>query len=495
MKLIIGSFMQETNSFSSFKCDLKSFKDREFLVGDEIISYHSNKGTEIGAFIEVAEKQNIQLIPIVSARAVSGGKVTLGAYNKIKALFLEKLKQVNQFDGILLALHGAMVVENLDDPEGNFLDAIRGIIGKDVPIVSSFDFHANFTKRMMNSLNALTSYNTVPHMDHFKTGERAISIMISILNKKINPTIAMKRLPMMVAAVDVQTTQGPLGEAMEIAKTIEKGKDVINTSIFGVQPWLDLYDVGFSIVVVTNHDLDLAQSKTNEIARMLWKSRKRFTVNELTVEEAINRAKEIDGGPIVFSDSANAPSAGAAGDTTYVLKKVLDLELDFPVTLTITDPEAVKMCIKKGIRGIINLEVGGRIDKNFSSPLPIIGSYIKTISDGKYTYKGKFMHGIEENMGKTVVLVIKKNIFLCITELRTPTYDPELYISLGISPKDMKIIVVKSPSTFIPNYESFAKEIIMLKTPGPSSSNLIDLPFKNIRRPMYPWDQMDNYEI
>ena len=494
MKLIIGSVMQETNSFSQSKSDWQSFKDYEFLVGDEIISYHNKKGSEIGALIEVAEKKNIQLIPLVSAVALPGGQVKSEAYNKIKALFLEKLRHVKQFDGVLLALHGAMGVEGLDDPEGDFLEAIRSQIGKYIPIVSSFDLHANFTKRMMDNLDALTGYNTFPHIDHFETGERAINIMISILKKKIKPAIAMKRLPMLAAAVNAQTTHGPLGEAMKKAKTLEKEDNVLSMAIFAVQPWLDVYNTGFSIVAITDNNLDLAQRKANEIAQMIWKSRERFAVNEFTVEEALTKAKNIYGGPIIFSDSADSPTGGAAGDSTHVLKKILDMGIKFSVALTITDPKAVKMCIKKGVGEIIKLEVGGKINKNFSQPLTV-DSYIKIISDGKYTYKRKFLHGLEENMGKTVVLVINQNIFLVVTELRAATYDPEQYISLGISPEEMKVIVVKSANTFRTNYEPFAKEIIMLKTPGPCSSNLIGLPFKNIKKPMYPWDHMDDYKI
>jgi len=496
MKLVVGSFMQETNSFSAYQTDLQSFKNREFLIGEEIISYHNKKKTEIGAFIKVAEKENIQLIPIISANSIAAGPVTTEAYNEIKMLFLEKLRQVKQFDGVLLALHGSMVAEGLDDPEGDFLEAVRTQIGKDIPIVSSFDMHANFTKKMMDNLDALAGYDTWPHVDFFETGERAIHIMISILKKKIKPTIAVKKLPLM-PAVNAQTTHGHMKEAMKRAKAIEKQKNIISIVLFEGNPWLDLYDVGFSIVVITDNDLDLAQRKAEEIARMIWKSREKFSVKELTevsVEEALTRAREIDGGPIVFSDSANGPSGGAGADSTYVLKKFLDFGVDFPATLTLTDPEAVKKCIEKGVGENITVEVGGKIDKDFSQPLSVDG-YIKTISDGKYVYKRKIWYGLLENMGKTVVLLIKKNIFLVITELRAITFDPEQFISLGISPEDMKIIVVKSLSTFRANYEPLAKEIIMLKTPGPTSPYLVDLPFKNIKRPMYPWDQMDDYEI
>jgi len=500
MRLIIGSFMQESHSFSGVRItDFQSQSSggySEFLIGEEIIHHHQGKKTEIGAFIDVAKQEDIELIPLISANGCPGGIVTLDAYSKIKSLFLDRLKQIKQFDGVLLALHGAMIVEGLDDPEGDFLEAVRSQVGEDIPIVSSFDMHANFTKKMMENLDALTGYDTWPHIDFFETGERAIRLMISILQKKIKPTIAMKRLPLMAAA-NAQTTHGPMHEAIKRTKAIEKEEDIVSTAIFAVQPWLDLPDVGFSIVVVTNHDLNLAQRKVDEIAHMLWQSRKQFDLSrmgELTVEEALTRARESDGGPIVLSDSANSPSGGAGADSTYVLQKLINSEIEFPATLTITDPEAVQQCITKGVGENITVEVGGKIDKDFSQPL-LVDGYIKTISDGEYIYKRKIWTGREENMGKTVVLVIKKNILLVITELSAVTFDPEQFISLGISPEEMKIIVVKSPMTFRANYEPFAKEIIMLKTPGPCYPDLIHLPFKNIKRPMYPWDQMDEFKL
>lgn len=500
MRLIIGSFMQESNSFSGFK--ITDFQDQsnggysEFLVGKEIMTKHQGKRTEIGAFIEIARKKNIDLIPFILANGCPGGIVTKQAYQEIKSLFLEKLKEVKQFDGVLLALHGAMVVEGLDDPEGDFLQAIREQVGKEIPIVSSFDMHANFTKKMMDNLDGLAGYDTWPHVDFYETGERAIRLMISILQKKIKPAIALRRLPLMAAA-NAQTTHGPMYEIMKKAKDIEQEEKIISTVVFAVQPWLDLPHVGFSIVVVADNDLALAQAKADEIARLIWQRRKQFDLKEMgeiPVEEALIRVKKIDGGPVVLSDSANSPSGGAGADSTQVLRELIESRIEFPATLTITDPEAVKKCIAKGVGETIIVEVGGKIDKDFSKPL-IVEGYIKTISDGKYTYKGKIWQGRVENMGKTIVLVIKQNIYLVITELRAITFDPEQFISLGISPQDMKIIVVKSPNTFRANYEPISKEIIMLNSQGPCSPDIIHLPFKKITRPMYPWDEMDEYEV
>jgi len=152
----------------------------------------------------------------------------------------------------------------------------------------------------------------------------------------------------------------------------------------------------------------------------------------------------------------------------------------------------VEKCIQKGVGEKIDLEVGGTIAKELYNPISIHAK-IKLISDGSYIFHAPLWKGRKMNMGKTVVLVINDIINLVVCSQRTVTFDPTQYRSVGIEPKEMKIVLVKSVSTFRPGYQEIAKEIIMLKTVGALASDLLSLPFKNIKRPMYPWDQMDDY--
>jgi len=337
----------ESNTFSPLKVDLKHFKNGYLLFGDEVIAYHKGKQTEVGGFVKVAESEKIQLVPILSAWGLSSGKVTTECFEFLKNSFLQGIGKIDQFDGILLALHGSMVAEDADDAEGNLLEATRTTVGKKAPIIVTLDLHANVTEQMADNTDALVGYDTYPHIDFFQTGEKAAKIIISTLRKEIKPTMAMRKIPMIIPPENMQTTHGPMADLMKKAKGWEKEDKVISTSIFGVQPWLDIQDTGWSTVVVTDNNFNLAQERANELARLSWESRHRFDMELVPVKEAIRKAMQMEGGPIILSDSADCVSAGAPGDSTAVLKALIEMKINFPVALTITDAQAVEKCIQK----------------------------------------------------------------------------------------------------------------------------------------------------
>lgn len=488
MKIVIGSIQMEANTFSPLKADVEFFKNTGWLLfGDEIVAYHENKSTEVGGFIKTLRSEKAQMIPTISAHSACCGKVTWECFQFLKNSLLEKIQKLKEFDAVLLALHGSMVAENVDDPEGELLAEVRNMVGKKVPIVATLDLHANVTQLMVKNANALIGYSTQPHIDMFQTGKKGANLILSILKGEVNPTMAMRKIPMMVPGECTQTTQGPMAKLMTEAKNWEKEDRTISCSIFAVQPWLDIQDTGWSIAVITDNDFNLAQEKATELAQVAWDLRHEFRVELTPVEEAIRRAKEIEGGPLIFDNTADSVSCGAPGDNTTLLKALINAEIDFPIALIITDHQAVEKCIQQGVGRTINLQVGGKIDTIFSEPLAVSGK-VKLISDGKYTLKGPVMKGVEMNMGRTVILTIKKNINLVITEFPTFTVGPEQYRSVGLEPKEMKIVEVKSPVMFRASYERIAKEIIMLDTPGIASPRLTAIPFKNIKRPMYPFD-------
>jgi len=495
MQLIIGSVMMESNTFSPLKADLQCFKNGYLLFGDEIIDYHKDKQTEIGGFIQVGRSEKVKLFPVLAAwGGMASGKVTRECFEFLKERLIQGIKKCNRIDGVLLALHGAMVAENIDDPEGDLLKTIKTVVGEKVPVACTLDLHANVTQQMVDNAEILVGYDTFPHIDFFQTGEKAARLLISTLRGEIKPTMAMKKIPMIVPAENMQTTHGPMAELMKKAKRWEKEGQVVSVSIFGVQPWLDIQDTGWSTVVVTDNNLPLARNMAHELARSCWELRHRFSVKLVPVKEALRRAVQIEGGPVILSDSADSVSGGAPGDSTAVLRVLVEANVNFPVTLTITDAQAVEKCIGKGVGTEVSLEVGSKIDNIFNKPVQVKG-YVKLISDGKYTLKGPTMTGVQVSMGKTVVLIINKNINLVITQFPSFSIDPEQYKSVGIEPKDMKVVVVKSPNTFRAAYQSIAKEIIMLDTPGMCSASLISMPFKNIKRPIYPFDDMRNLEV
>ena len=87
-------------------------------------------------------------------------------------------------DGVLLILHGAMVIASYPDGEGEVLRRVRGHLreclgeaGKLVPIAADLDLHANTSDAMAANASVLTAYRKNPHTDAREAGSRAAQFL------------------------------------------------------------------------------------------------------------------------------------------------------------------------------------------------------------------------------------------------------------------------------------------------------------------------------
>ena len=177
MKFAVGSLYLECNSFSPERSDLNYFRNNGYLLfGNEIFEYHKNLRNELAGFIDISNIRGSHLVPTCAGWAVPHGPLTLPAYTKIKEEFLQRIAQSKDIDGVYLALHGSMLVEGIDDPEGDLLADVREIIGKRALVVS-LDFHANVTTQIVRSTDILIGYNSFPHNNLYEVGQKAATLV------------------------------------------------------------------------------------------------------------------------------------------------------------------------------------------------------------------------------------------------------------------------------------------------------------------------------
>src|SRR5205823_5520862 len=171
-----------------------------------------------------------------------------------------RLKTAMPVDGVLLSLHGAMAIEDDPDGEGAILSAVREVIGPDMPLGVSLDLHGHITPRMVDLATFIIGYQEYPHIDIYETGVRTAELFLKTLRGERHPVTALAKRPMVVSAANARTTEGPLHRVWEAARAMEKSGQVLHASLFPVQPWLDVPDLGFAAVVVTDGDLPAAQA-------------------------------------------------------------------------------------------------------------------------------------------------------------------------------------------------------------------------------------------
>jgi microcystin degradation protein MlrC len=485
----IASMLQESNTFSPVKTRYEDFSP---VFGEAVLERHRGKLTEMGGFIDVLSQARVPIAPVAAAWAITAGRMLRADFDRLASRIVDGLIAAHP-DAVLLALHGAQCVEREDDAEGHLLARVRAALGPRIPIVVTLDLHANVTRRMVESANAIVGYHTYPHIDMFEIGGKAARLALRILAGEVRPAMAMRKIPMITNAENMQTTHGPMHRLVVRAKALETSGQAEAVSVFGVQPWLDIHEMGNAAVVVTNAKAGAAQRHADALARRFWKTREEFRVRLTPVDEAIRQALAVEGGPFVFAESSDSTGSGSPGDSTGVLIPLLKAKLDAPAAIFLVDPEAVAIAVQAGIGATVTMKAGGGFDRRNSKPVKITG-YVRLISDGRWTARARgYNTGIETCMGRTVVFEVG-HIRILIAERSAMTVDPELFRSHGIEPLYMKIVVVKSPNGFRAAYEPFAKGVFLVDTPGVSTANLATLPWKRVSRPIYPLDAETRFE-
>jgi len=486
MRIALGGLMQETNTFSPVPGRYEDFAP---AFGADLVEKYRGTRTVIGGFLETLGEAEAEVIPTMAGWAVSAGAVRRADYERLVGELLQGLADAGPVDAVLLSLHGAMVVEEIGDGEGPLLREVRRLVGPDVPVVASLDLHALITADMVEYADALVGYQTYPHVDMYETGVRTARLLLRQVRGEVQPTMAWQPIPMIVPPENAQTTHGPHAEVVRQAREWEAEGAVLAASVFPVQPWLDVPEQGSATVVVTDGDAASALRRARELAVQLWARRHRFEVKLWSVEEAIRRAQQVEGRPVVLAESSDSTSSGSPGDSAEVLRGLLALGFEEPAAVYIVDPEAVAAAAAAGVGNEVSLTVGGRLDPDHHAPLPVTGR-VHLLSDGHLTYKGQGFQGVQAHLGRTAVLQVG-SIAVLLSEKPGLSIDPELYRAHGLEPRDLKLVAVKSPNFFRANYEPFAAEILLVDTPGVSPSHLRALPFRRVRRPLWPLDEFE----
>jgi len=486
MRIAIAMMSHEANSFCP---RVTTVDDFALLRGAQMLAGWRSASTEISGAMSVLDAlPGCEVVPTLGARALSGAPLPREDYESLLKALLAHLGAALPVDGVLLVLHGAMVAEGFADATGHALWAVRELVGEDVPVVGTLDLHANVTHQMVSQATALIGYQTMPHVDMFETGARAARVLVDTIAGRLVPKMALVRLPFLLPPEVTTHTEGPLAAVLDLAHEQEACDGVAHVGVYPVQPWLDIADVASSVVMVADARVDDAGCRVRSIAEYWWSRRDGFVPDLVAPVDAVARALGRESGTVILCDSADATSSGSTGDSTAVLRAVLDAApRSQTALLNIVDSEAVGKAIEAGVGNSARLYVGGSLAPQYFGPVEVEGR-VKTISDGVFRFKGPGKRGVEHHMGRTVVLV-RDGLYLVIMERAVSQWDPELYRSVGLEPKDARIVQVKSPRAFRAAYAGIFDEVIVVDAPGAASPRFDRLPWQRLTRPIYPLDE------
>lgn len=486
-RIAFGTFLTECNNLGGTPTDLARFELYEFLRGEA--SMEAASGAARG-FLTVFAERGATPVPLLAASTCPGGPLTGACWTTIRDGMLEATREAiasgGALDGIALSLHGSGTVEDVDDPEGELLAALREIVG-DAPIVATLDPHGNVTAKMVAAADALLGWHTYPHVDTVESGERAARLLFDMLDGKVRPKMALAKVPVIVSGVCGQTDAGPFADVMNRALEMERRPGVLSTSVFLVHPYLDLPDMGGGGLVITDGDAAEATRLATELAELYWAKRFELEPPTYSPAEAIARGKEVEGGPVLLVECADCSGGGAAGDSVATLRALLELAPEAVSYSYVVDAEAAAQCCAAGVGATVEVAIGHSLDPKFGQPLRVSGTVERCLPTGDFVYDGGAWDGIAASMGPSAVLRLGEARVL-ITTNATYDWKDEQLRAAGLDPDAAKFIVVKSPMNYRIGYPQ-AKAAYILDTPGATPATLRNAGHKRIARPYFPLDE------
>jgi len=405
MKWIVGACSHETNTFSTVRTDLDAFRAQTYVLGDDVLSTFRGTGTIVGGFIEALQKHGDRIIPSAAAEATPSGLVTREAYDVISGQILAAVIANPDADGVLLALHGAMAAEGIDDIEGDLLRRVREATGPEMPIVAVLDLHANVTQEMVSAASVLIGFQKYPHTDMHERGVEAACLIRRIAQGDVRPIPSLSKPAMIPVCGTCHTQSGLYKELWEEALRAERPSSVLTTSLFAGFPYADVPFMGFAVLVYADGDEATAQAETARLTNMLWERRREFIYTPTPVSTAVADALAMDGRPTVIADVADNPGGGAASDSVEILGELIRCGVRSAAVATIYDPDIVRQAETAGIGARVQVVLGGKTDTLHGEPIRL-DARVRLLFDGKFRYKGPMNRGAWGNLGTTAVLVI-----------------------------------------------------------------------------------------
>jgi microcystin degradation protein MlrC len=488
VRIAIGGIIHETSTFVHTRTTVADFEGSRGIVrGDAILTTFDGTNVCTGGFLEGARRFGFTPVPLLRADAWPGGLIPRVDYETLRDELCDRLRVADaeeRLDGVLLDLHGAMVVEGLDDGDGDVVAAVRAVLGPERPIVFTQDLHGNHTRLRVESGDALVGYDTFPHVDMAERGVECAELIARTVRGEIRPVSALHQLPLFWATSKQVTAHPPMDEVIREVHAYEQRPGILSVTVATGFPWADVPDAGSSVVVVADGDRELAQQTADELAAWIWERRSRWYAAPVTVREALAEGDRLGRYPVILADHTDNTGGGSPGDSTEMLRTFLELGLTDALLLYMVDPEVAALAHQVGVGARIRVSLGGKSDPIQGPPIDADAEVI-ALSDGTFAYDGPMFAGLHGNLGPSAWLQIQ-GVAVVVTPGREQPFDMAFARSLGIDCTRMRTIGLKSSAHFRAAFEPIAGSIHNIDAAGIHTHVYQDLPHHKRTRAVFP---------
>lgn len=479
MRIAIGGISHETSTFAKTGTTLADFhRPNGFFAGMDMVERFRGANICTGGFLDGAAKHGFDAVPLLWTFAFPSGLIERSTYDSLASDFLDRLRAADRearLDGVLLDLHGAMVIDGIDDGDGQFVHAVREVVGSR-PIVVTFDLHGNHTRARVEAADAIIGFDTYPHVDMAERGREAADLIVRIVRGELQPVMALRPLPILWSAACQVTAHPPMDEAMRKVHELETRPGILSITLSTGFPWADVPEMGASVIAVADRDQKLAQETADELGDWIWQRRDQWHARLQSPSEGLAAGEKLGRYPIILADQADNTGGGAPGDSTEILREFIARDLSDAVVLYIVDPEVADRAHAAGVGGRFRAEVGGKSDPIQGPPVEMECEVV-ALSDGQFTYDGPMYAGLTGNMGSSA-WIRQGGVNVVVVPAREQPLDPAFARTLGIECARMKYISVKSAVHFRSGFERIAGSIHNVNARAIHTHDFAKLPYR-----------------
>ncbi|MFO7692177.1 MAG: M81 family metallopeptidase [Vicinamibacterales bacterium] len=411
-------------------------------------------------------------MPVFLASAVPGGRVERQTYDTLKSEFMGRLRELMPLDGVYLPMHGAMYVDGMTDAEGDWISAVRAVVGERCLIAASYDLHGNLSRRVIDNLDMLSAFRTAPHIDREETHKRACDMLVRCLDEGIRPTLVWAPIPVLMPGERSSTEYEPAKRLWGQLPAMNARDGVMDVSLLVGYVWADEARAT-AAAVLTGTTPAVLHKVAAELAQHYWNARTEFQfgVPTGTMAAMIAKAQELPSRPVVLSDSGDNPTGGGTGDRADALAELLRMKVRDAVLAGIADRPATEACYQAGIGRTLTLKIGGSLDPQASKPVEAAATVV-------------FLAQTDRAAERQAVVTVD-GVTVVLTARRRPFHEIADFTSLGLDPTRFKIVVVKA-GYLVPPIAAIARPNLMALTEGAVNQDIPELANRH-RVPTYPW--------
>ncbi len=493
MRIGILALLQESNTFLPAPTELVHFQQDVLLVGDAMAErFGTGALHEISGFFAGLIGTEFEPVPIFAGRALPYGVITAETWAQLMAMMFAEVERAGHCDGYLVSAHGATVSASSPDADGYWLSELRSKVGATTPIIGTLDLHANLSPKMVDACDALVGYRTNPHIDQFQCGKQAAALMVRTLRGEIRPTQAASFPPMLINIEQQETAVPPCKELIETADLLLNSNRVLSNSVLLGFPYADVPELGSACLAVTDDNPALAQETANQLAQRMWCKREQFIPKLVSLEDAIQQAEKRIG-PVCLLDMGDNVGGGSPGDSTWLAHALRKSSIPSAL-VCLCDARAVKDCEAVGPGQRLQLKMGGKSGDLHGTPLQA-EVVVVSLHEGQFEETEPRHGGFTFfDQGRSAIVRCGENLTLLLTSRRMAPFSLVQLTSCGLDPNHFQVLVAKGVISPVAAYRSVANHFIRVNTPGVTTADLSLLPYKNRRRPCYPFEPNIEWE-